>query len=127
MSLKIRPLSPELQKLACEELFEVPEKIPAMVQNLKEWIEKSPHLKARTDDQFLVTFLRCCKYSLERAKYKIDMFYTLRTHLPELMQDRDPNKLRLSEIMKTGWENVFEIMWKFKKRKNSSDGNLKLI
>lgn len=104
MSLKIRPLSEELQKIACTQLSEDPEKIPETVQKLKEWIEKSPYLRSRTDDQFLVTFLRCCKYSLERTKHKIDMFYTLRTHLPELMQDRDPEKLRISDIMKTGQE-----------------------
>ena len=108
MSLQIRPLSPELQKIAREQLFEEPEKIPEMIQILKEWIKKSPHLRSRTDDQFLVTFLRCCKYSLERTKHKIDMFYTLRTHMPELMQDRDPEKMQLSEIMKTGWiKNLF--------------------
>jgi hypothetical protein len=102
MSLQIRPLSPELQKLAHEQLFEEPEKIAEYVEALRVWLKKSPHLRSRSDDQFLVTFLRCCKYSLERTKHKIDMFYTLRTHMPELMQDRDPEKLRLSDIMKTG-------------------------
>lgn len=103
MSLNIRPLSPALQKVACQQLFEDQEKIPQLIENLKDFIAKSPHLRSRTDDQFLVTFLRCCKYSLERAKNKIDMYYSLRTHMPELIQDRDTKNLKLSEIMKTGY------------------------
>lgn len=102
MSLKIRSLSPELQKIASDQLFEEPTKIAEYVEIIREWINKSPHLKARTDDQFIVTFLRCCKYSLEKTKYKIDMFYTLRTHMPEWVQDRDPLNLRLKEILNIG-------------------------
>jgi hypothetical protein len=102
MSLQIRELSPALQKVACEQLFEEPDKIQEMVQFIRDWIAKSPHLKARTDDQFLVTFLRCCKYSIERTKQKIDLFYTLRTHMPEWIQDRDPQKLRIREILRGG-------------------------
>jgi hypothetical protein len=102
MSLQIRKLSPELQKVACEQLFEEPDKIPEMVQMLKDWIAKSPHLNARTDDQFLVNFLRCCKYSVERTKQKIDLYYTLRTHMPEWVQDRDPLKLRVKEVLSLG-------------------------
>lgn len=102
MALKIRELSPALQKVACEQLFEEPDKIIDSVKILREWIAKSPHLRARTDDQFLVTFLRCCKYSIEKTKAKIDLFYTLRTHMPEWVQDRDPLKLRLHEIIRFG-------------------------
>ena len=72
------------------------------VNTLRDWIEKSPHLRARTEDQFLVTFLRATKYSLEKAKKKIDMFYTLRTHIPELMLDRDPYDEKLHGIIKLG-------------------------
>lgn len=102
MALQIRVLSPELQKVACDQLFEDPAIIPESLKVLKDWIGKSPHLRARTDDQFLVMFLRCCKYSIEKAKSKIDLFYTLRTHTPEWIQDRDPKKIRLGEILRLG-------------------------
>ncbi|KAG5672153.1 hypothetical protein PVAND_002306 [Polypedilum vanderplanki] len=102
MSLNIRPINEDLQRVAREQLFEDPTQIPAMINQLREWIKKSPHLKSRTDDQFLLSFLRGCKYSMERAKQKLDMFYTLRHHSPEFMQDRDPEKLRVAEILKLG-------------------------
>lgn len=50
----IRPLSVELSKKA--QLNEVPERIPEDIAALKTWISKQAHLKARTDDQFLVNF-----------------------------------------------------------------------
>lgn len=80
----IRPLSAELQKIAIGELNEVPQRVSEDIAALREWIEKQPHLRARTDDQFLVSFLRGCKYSLEKAKSKIDYFYTIRTMLPDI-------------------------------------------
>jgi hypothetical protein len=96
----IRELSPALQKIARDELNEDPSQIPQMLEQFREWIRKSPHLRARTDDQFLISFLRCSKYSLERAKHKFDMFYTIRQHSPEFFADRDPEKLNLREFMK---------------------------
>jgi hypothetical protein len=102
MPLDIRPLDPMLAKVAREELNEDPDRMPEYVEALRDWIEKTPHLRARTDDQFLVTFLRATKYSLERAKKKIDCFYTLRTHIPELTLDRDPYDEKLHGIIKLG-------------------------
>lgn len=98
----IRPLNSSLQTVAREQLFEEPNKIQENLDIFKEWIRKSAHLRARTDDQFLVTFLRGCKYSLEMAKKKLDMFYTLRTHIPEMLSDRDPLNERLHRIIKLG-------------------------
>ncbi|KAG5672154.1 hypothetical protein PVAND_002307 [Polypedilum vanderplanki] len=102
MSLNIRPINEDLQRVAREQLFEDPTQIPAMINQLREWIKKSPHLKSRTDDQFLLSFLRGCKYSMEKTKQKLDMYYTLRHHSPEFMQDRDPEKLKVREFLKLG-------------------------
>lgn len=101
-ALAIRPLSASLEVIAREQLHEEPEKIAENLEAFREWINKSPHLKARTDDQFLITFIRGCKFSLERAKQKLDMFYTLRTHIPEMMEGRDPHDAKIAEIMKLG-------------------------
>ena len=100
--VSIRPVCPELQEKAQKELNEVPSRLPEDLQALKDWIAKQPHLKARTGDQFLTTFLRGCKFSLERAKEKLDMFYTVRTAVTELFTDRDPLKAPISEVIKCG-------------------------
>lgn len=98
--IDIRPLTPELQKKAIEELNEDPARIEKDVEAFREWIKKSPHIKGRTDDQFLVTFLRGCKYSLERAKQKYDLFYTLKTHMPKVFKDRDPTSEKNQKILR---------------------------
>lgn len=98
----IRPLNPELQKKAIEELNEDPARIAKDLEAFKEWIKKSPHIKSRDDDQFLVNFLRGSKYSLEKAKEKFDLYYTLKTHIPELTKKRDPLNDRVLGSIRQG-------------------------
>jgi len=100
--VKIRPISAELQKVAIEELNEDPARIPDDIEALKTWIKQQPYLKARTDDQFLLAFLRGCKYSLEKAKSKIDKYYTLRTRYPEMFTINDVKDPRIREILNLG-------------------------
>ncbi|XP_055703505.1 retinol-binding protein pinta-like [Phlebotomus papatasi] len=99
---QVRPLSSELSLQAQDELGEISGKIESDLQALKDWIGKQSHLTARTDDQFLIAFLRGCKYSLERAKEKIDMYYTIRTAIPEFFVDRDPQNKKLLEVLRLG-------------------------
>ncbi|EDV98110.1 alpha-tocopherol transfer protein [Drosophila grimshawi] len=80
----IRPLSAELRHIAATELNEVEQRLPQDLQALRDWLAKQPHLKARQDAQFLVAFLRGCKFSLEKAKSKLDHYYTIRTMMPEV-------------------------------------------
>lgn len=100
--LNIRTLSPELLKIATDELNEDPKSMHEDVESLKEWINETPHLNARTNDQFLVNFLRGAKYNVDKAKSKIETFYTVRTQSPELMNDRDPHDEKIKEIIKIG-------------------------
>ncbi|XP_055692286.1 uncharacterized protein LOC129795224 [Lutzomyia longipalpis] len=102
MPANIRPISQELAKVAKEELNEVPERIEKDLQVLREWIRKQPHLHARTDDQFLIAFLRGCKWSLERAKEKIEDFYTLRGRMPEIVKERDPLNEKTRKLIRCG-------------------------
>lgn len=100
--INIRPLTPALAALSAEELNETPERLADDLLALKAWIKQSPHLRVRTDDQFLVTFLRGCKFSLEKAKQKFDLYYTVRSDMPEVMLQRDPLDERLQTIIRLG-------------------------
>ncbi|XP_017864346.1 PREDICTED: alpha-tocopherol transfer protein-like [Drosophila arizonae] len=102
MAPQIRPISAELQAVAKERLNEDPDRIEADLEALKTWIEQQPHLNPRTDDQFLVAFLRGCKYSLEKTKSKLDKYYTLRTKYPELFCVTDVDDPILREIQQLG-------------------------
>lgn len=99
---QVRPLSEELQKAATELLGEDPSRIPADLEILKTWIKQQPHLRANTDDQFLLAFLRGCKYSMEKTKSKIDKFFTLKSKLPEFFGATDVDDPKFREILKLG-------------------------
>jgi hypothetical protein len=103
MALNIRPLSSELQQVAFEELNEVPERLREDIEAIRLWMSQNTNLKSRDDDQFIVSFLRGCKFSLEKAKKKIEMFYKARTETPEFFANRDVNDKTLQEIMDNGF------------------------
>ena len=100
--LNVRKLSSELQEIANRELNETPERIQGDIEALRSWIAQNSNLKSRDDDQFLISFLRGCKFSLEKAKKKIEMFYSARTLTPEFFANRDPCDKFLSEIIDLG-------------------------
>ncbi|XP_013105396.1 alpha-tocopherol transfer protein-like [Stomoxys calcitrans] len=97
----VRPLSEDLQKAAAQ-IGETPTRLAEDLAALKEWIKQQPHLRANTDDQFLAAFLRGCKYSLERAKGKIDKFFTLRSKYPEIFAPKDVDDPKFREINRAG-------------------------
>jgi len=66
---------------------------------IREWLEKQPHLPKDMDDGRLRTFLRGCKFSLEKVKQKLDMYYTMRNAIPEFFSNRDIDRPELAEIM----------------------------
>lgn len=102
MELNIRKLSDDLQQVAIDELNEVPERMHLDVEAMRSWIKQMPNLKSRDDDQFLISFLRGCKYSLEKAKKKLEMYYMARTTTPEFFANRDPTDKFLDEIINLG-------------------------
>ncbi|XP_034828446.1 alpha-tocopherol transfer protein-like [Maniola hyperantus] len=100
--MSIRTLTPELAEKARIELNEDPKRISSDLQHIKDWLAKQPHIYARTDDQWLIAFLRGCKHSLERAKEKLDLYYTLRTLSPELYEIRDNHDSVFDHFMDLG-------------------------
>nr|XP_026487468.1 clavesin-2-like [Vanessa tameamea] len=82
--MTVRPLCPALAEIARVELNEDTEKLEESIQYLKQWIENQPHLRARTDDQWLAAFLRGTKFRLEQTKSKMDLYFSLRSTAPYL-------------------------------------------
>ncbi|KAL7734717.1 hypothetical protein ACLKA6_011006 [Drosophila palustris] len=98
-SSDVRPLREGLQRIAIEELNEVPSRISADIIALRDWLQKQPHLCSCLTDQFLLSFLRGSKFSLEKAKHKIDRYYTLQAAIPEVFNEHrladDPQVLQI--------------------------------
>ncbi|XP_061393117.1 alpha-tocopherol transfer protein-like [Musca vetustissima] len=98
----ISSLNEELQKIANEELGEVTSRIPEDLATLRLWLQHQPHLKYRDDDQFLLQFLRGCKYSMEKAKTKLDLFYSLKSKYPEMLNLCNVDDPKFREVCKLG-------------------------
>ncbi|KAJ8729543.1 hypothetical protein PYW08_001124 [Mythimna loreyi] len=99
--MSVRALTPILAEKARKELNEDPKRLQADLQSIKDWLAKQPHLNARTDDQWLVAFLRGCKFSLERTKEKLDLYYSLRSTAPDLFRIRHTDPI-FEEILSLG-------------------------
>lgn len=100
--LQIKDLPLELKKVAEKELGEVPESISKDVEALRSWIQQQPHLNARLDNQFLIQYLRRCRYNLEKAKKKIHLFFTLKTLFPEFSNVTDINDPKFQKMCSYG-------------------------
>lgn len=101
--LSLRPLSDELQKIVFEEFNEDPSKIQKSVKEIKEWLSTQQHIKSKTDDQFLVNFLRLNKFDLEKVKEQLDRYWTLRTVFPKYYGNRDIEDPKLKALLKMGY------------------------
>lgn len=101
MALKIRELSWPLQQVAAKDLGEDPKRRVADVQAIRDWLKKQPHIVAQPDDQTLVSFLRGCKFSLERTKEKLDMYFTMKTIVPEFFGARDIKAKMVRDVLET--------------------------
>lgn len=64
----------------------------------------SPHdlFLPPADRQLILRYLRGCKFSLERTKAKLDMYYTCKGALPDMFKGRDPQNPKLRSIIKLG-------------------------
>ncbi|XP_063607482.1 alpha-tocopherol transfer protein-like isoform X2 [Penaeus indicus] len=95
-------LSEELIQRAKDELGEDPARRAQDIEHIRDWLKHQPHIRARTDDWTILRFLRGCKFSLERTKEKLDMFYTCKSLCPEWYTNRDPQDKKMREILELG-------------------------
>ncbi|KAK4879908.1 hypothetical protein RN001_008054 [Aquatica leii] len=100
--MSIRALSTDLQKLAETEINEVSSRVEKDILHIRSWLKYQPHLNVRPGDQWILHFLRGCKFSLEKTKQKIECYYTFRTLIPEFFQNRDPLQSEIQDVLKYG-------------------------
>ncbi|XP_031839005.1 alpha-tocopherol transfer protein-like isoform X2 [Nomia melanderi] len=97
--LLIQPTE-EMSKLIRVELNEDVTTRDRDLEIIKEWLSKQPHLPKFEDDSRIMTFLRGSKFSLEKCKRKLDMYFTMRAAIPEFFSNRDITRPELKDIAK---------------------------
>ncbi|EAT39958.1 AAEL008281-PA [Aedes aegypti] len=100
--LSLRPITADLADVAKNELSEDPSQLESHLSVIRNWLKECKHLHGFLDDQILLSFLRGCKFSLEKVKEKLALFYWIRTTLPEVVQNRDPNDDHVLEVIRLG-------------------------
>ncbi|XP_046638354.1 retinaldehyde-binding protein 1-like [Daphnia pulicaria] len=96
-------LTPEIIEKAEKELGEDEHRRTESVLALREWAKKQPHLQAMPlDAKFLLRYLRGCKFSMEKAKKKLDLTLTMRAALPEFFDGWDPLSPENQAILSIG-------------------------
>ncbi|KAJ9598618.1 hypothetical protein L9F63_010708 [Diploptera punctata] len=78
------------------------ERIKAAVQGIKDWMELQPHLP-KEDDGRLERWLIRCKNNMEKTKHTLDMYYSLKTQIPELMSNWNVDDTWAQELMNQGF------------------------
>jgi len=66
-ALENQPLSDDAKTVAEKELRETPENVKKALEELKELLKNDPSLNFDTDDEFLIIFLRPCKFYAKSA------------------------------------------------------------
>ncbi|PSN57107.1 hypothetical protein C0J52_01295 [Blattella germanica] len=66
-------------------------RVKEAVKILKDWLKLQPHLPHDYDEGRIERRYIWCKASLERTKSSLDMYYTLRGAVPEILSNRDPS------------------------------------
>nr|XP_012222898.1 PREDICTED: alpha-tocopherol transfer protein-like [Linepithema humile] len=97
-----RELTIEEKEYAAANLNETDENREKTIAQIRHWIQENDDLCARTDDFFLLRFLRVCKFDIEKTKTKIRNYYKQRSDLPEWFADKDPLRPELQELLDIG-------------------------
>ncbi|CAH1779664.1 unnamed protein product [Owenia fusiformis] len=101
-------LDDKVLKKAVKELNEDPKQRALQIEALREWVKRQPHLNSRTDDTFLLRFLRHAKFSQLKAQKTLDNFWTVRTvegkGAPEWFKSMDPKDPKNEEILDLGMQ-----------------------
>ncbi|CAG9831451.1 unnamed protein product [Diabrotica balteata] len=60
------------------------------VKLIKEWLKTQPHLPEIPSDHVIASFIWTNKFSLEKTKQKLDLYYTTRSTMPNIYQFANP-------------------------------------
>lgn len=93
-------------------LFETTERKQKGLEEVSKWASKNPQLHIRIDDKYLLPFLRCCKFDVNKTKNKLTKFYQMRRDIPEWFTNRNPTLPEIQELVRMGTfivlKNTFE-------------------
>jgi len=94
-------LTIEQKEYAAKVLNESDENKEIAIPEIKRWIQEND-LRARTDDFFILRFLRACKFNIEKTKTRMRNYQKQRVNLPVWFANRDPLQPKVQELLDLG-------------------------
>ncbi|XP_063916407.1 retinol-binding protein pinta-like isoform X3 [Zophobas morio] len=92
-------ISEEAKKRVYEIFNRTEEMVKEDAQTVKEWMKSQPHLPEILSDTQIKNFLNLNKFSLEKAKQKIDMYYTMRSLMADFYSVSNPKLERTQRLL----------------------------
>lgn len=100
-------LTEKTKQRAKDELNEVESEISSHIETLRNWVKSRPHIICRTDDEFLLRFLRIAKYSQLKAQERLDHYCTIKSSEKEgcsmFYENFNPMDESIIQIMDLGY------------------------
>jgi len=96
--------SSRLDQVALEELGETKELRDFALTELKDWLQSQPHIQnCRTDDNFLLRFLRMQKFRVEKSYAVLEKYLMMREDNPGYFRNLDILNPALKELVLSGF------------------------
>lgn len=96
-------LSDDARRFALENLNETDENKRDCLESIRLWLQNDvPWIKARSEDKYILPFLRGCKFNLPKTKTKLTNYYTMKRDRPEWFSNRNPLLPEVQTLVKLG-------------------------
>lgn len=97
-------MSESVQKIARKELREDKAARDQCMQQIREWLKKTDDVQnVRTDDTFLLRFLRAKKFSVPMAEQLLLKYLNLRNIFPEMTTNMDFLSSPMNQVFANGY------------------------
>ncbi|CAO1307950.1 unnamed protein product [Diamesa tonsa] len=97
-------LSDEIKKIAKDQLREDERSRKQSLKQMREWLSKNKDVEnVRTDDKFLLRFLRCKKFSVPMAQQQLLKYLNLKRAMPHLITNLDYLSPVVKDVIDNGY------------------------
>nr|AEE63058.1 unknown [Dendroctonus ponderosae] len=101
--LSMNNLSEDARRYALENLNETDENRRYCLENIRLWLQNDvPWIKGRSEDKYILPFLRGCKFNLTKTKMKLKNYYMMKRDRPEWFSNRNPLLPEIQALVKLG-------------------------
>lgn len=100
----VSTLPPKFQKIAEKELRETESRRKQALEQIGEWLKKHPHIKKYPDGNFIVRYLRKCKFNVAETCKFLESDFRARQLKASYFGTTDVGESRMQELLGSGYQ-----------------------